>query len=462
MKNLNKFFTSCLLILLLSLIVNNNSIAQPFTIDIPINGQQLTPPNFSTAVGNLTGTYDSSTNVLNFVINFNGLTTAATAANFHGPAPRGVNAPVQIEFAGFPAVVSGTYSNTYILTDTQEIQLLEGVWYVNICSSSFPNGELRGQLDEGTSPSSIEITLSGNQEAPVPTPSTGIGNLTFTYESSSNVLNFFLTYNGLTGITTGANFHGPAPRGVTAPVQIEFTGFPLGITAGAYSNSYVLTDTQEMQLLGGLWYVNIHTASFPDGEIRGQLEEGTLPVELSSFTAYVLKDNVTLNWSTQSETNNAEFNIETKLSSSSNWTKAGIVTGSGNTNELKNYSFSHRVSSGIYNYRLKQIDFNGNFQYYNLSNEVNVGLPSLFSMTQNYPNPFNPSTRIDFELPVDVNVNITLFDISGKEVLNLVNETKRAGYHTVQLNGGGLSSGIYFYNIIAGDFVQSKKMTIIK
>ena len=84
-------------------------------------------------------------------------------------------------------------------------------------------------------------------------------------------------------------------------------------------------------------------------------------------------------------------------------------------------------------------------------------LLSAFSLSQNYPNPFNPTTKIDYELPNDANVSITLFDISGKEVMNLVNESKTAGYHTVQLNAGNLSSGTYFYNIKQETLYKLKK-----
>ncbi|MDQ3020952.1 MAG: T9SS type A sorting domain-containing protein [Bacteroidota bacterium] len=131
-----------------------------------------------------------------------------------------------------------------------------------------------------------------------------------------------------------------------------------------------------------------------------------------------------------------------------------------------NYTFSEKVAVGSYNYRLKQIDFNGNFQYFNFSNEVEVGLPNSFNMSQNYPNPFNPTTKIDYELPYDGRVNIILYDISGKEVSKLVNEVKTAGYYTVQLNANNLSSGSYFYKIFAQggseNFTITKMLTVIK
>ena len=111
---------------------------------------------------------------------------------------------------------------------------------------------------------------------------------------------------------------------------------------------------------------------------------------------------------------------------------------------------------------MKQIDFNGNFEYFNLSNEVVIGLPGSFALSQNYPNPFNPSTRIDFQLPKDGNVNISVYDNSGKEVMTVVNEFKAAGYYTVNLNASALSSGIYFYKITSDNFSSVKKMMLVK
>ena len=187
-----------------------------------------------------------------------------------------------------------------------------------------------------------------------------------------------------------------------------------------------------------------------------------LPVELASFAASTNRNNVTLNWSTAKEINNSGFDIERKAVNSTDWTRAGNVAGNGTTNETRSYTFTERISTGNYNYRLKQIDFNGNFEYFNLSNEVEVGVPSKFDMSQNYPNPFNPTTKINYDLPVDGKVSIVLYDISGREVAKLVNEVKTAGYYTVQFNASNLSSGMYFYRISANDFSSTKKMVLIK
>ena len=199
----------------------------------------------------------------------------------------------------------------------------------------------------------------------------------------------------------------------------------------------------------------------PD-DIRGLgFIDPLLPVELSSFTSAVNGRNVTLNWITSEEINNSGFDIERKQSGS--WTKLGSISGNGTSVLSHEYSFTDRnLASGNYQYRLKQIDFNGNFEYFNLNNEVNVGIPAKFELSQNYPNPFNPSTQINFDIPTDSKVNIRLFDMSGKEVITLVNEFKTSGYYTVNFNAAGLSSGVYFYSIAADNFSATKKMMLVK
>ncbi|HMR40868.1 MAG TPA: T9SS type A sorting domain-containing protein [Ignavibacteria bacterium] len=197
----------------------------------------------------------------------------------------------------------------------------------------------------------------------------------------------------------------------------------------------------------------------------------SLPVELASFTSSIDQRDVKLNWTTAQEINNSGFEIErseVKGQTSNEWSKIGFVEGNGTVSLAKDYSFTDQgLNSGKYNYRLKQIDYNGNYEYFNLNNEVVISLPEEFRLSQNYPNPFNPTTKINYELPLNGNVNITLFDMTGREVSVLVNESQQqAGFYTIQFNASNLSSGTYFYKIVVnGDskqFLQTKKMTIIK
>ena len=121
-----------------------------------------------------------------------------------------------------------------------------------------------------------------------------------------------------------------------------------------------------------------------------------LPVELSSFSAAVIGQNVKINWTTETEVNNYGFEVERCALSAEcqAWENIGFVNGSGNSNSPKNYSFNDKdVRGGKYSYRLKQIDNDGQFEYSNII-EVDINLPLEFSLNQNYPNPFNPSTKI--------------------------------------------------------------------
>lgn len=196
-------------------------------------------------------------------------------------------------------------------------------------------------------------------------------------------------------------------------------------------------------------------------------ENGPLPVTLSSFTSSVKLNSVTLNWSTASEINNKGFEIERKEINSNGYTKVGFVDGNGTTNQVKNYSFTDsKLNSGKYSYRIKQVDFNGNFEYFSLNSGIEISTPKKFNLSQNYPNPFNPTTKIDYEIPADSKVQITIYDISGKEVMQVVNEQQKAGFYTAQFNAAKLSSGTYFYKLSLnganGSEVLTKKMTLIK
>ena len=197
-----------------------------------------------------------------------------------------------------------------------------------------------------------------------------------------------------------------------------------------------------------------------------KLWESSLPVELTSFTSTVSGTDVNLNWATSKEINNSGFDIERSVIAGE-WTKVGNVTGNGTTNETKLYSFTDKnLASGKYNYRLKQIDYNGNYEYFNLSNEIEIGVPQKFDLAQNYPNPFNPSTKINFALPKDGNIVMSVFDNSGRLVSKVADGFRTAGYYTVDFSAANLSSGVYFYKLefsgSGSEFTKTMKMTVLK
>ncbi|MDP4116297.1 MAG: T9SS type A sorting domain-containing protein [Bacteroidota bacterium] len=197
----------------------------------------------------------------------------------------------------------------------------------------------------------------------------------------------------------------------------------------------------------------------------------TLPVELVSFTASTSAGNVVLNWKTATEISNYGFDIERRsVNLNGQFEKAGFIKGSGNSNSEKNYTFTDKglSSSGRYEYRLKQIDTDGKFKYSNIiSLDIKIA-PKDFALLQNYPNPFNPSTKIRFALPLESNVKVEVYNSLGQIVKELVNGKQDAGFHEVNFNASYLTSGIYFYSIIAisadgkQNFKSTQKMLLVK
>jgi len=121
--------------------------------------------------------------------------------------------------------------------------------------------------------------------------------------------------------------------------------------------------------------------------------------------------------------------------------------------------FEMSLPQGIYSYRAYKFGWNGT----PVSAGNNSGnTPKSFSLSQNYPNPFNPVTEINYELPITGYVKLVLYDILGRQVATLVNEKQSAGSYTAKWNAGSFASGVYFYKLTAGDFVQTKKMILSK
>jgi len=253
-------------------------------------------------------------------------------------------------------------------------------------------------------------------------------------------------------------------------VNTDVTGnSPDVIVTGANNNS-IISATATVEIPGGITYCGLNAIKqllvlgrTTIGLRTTTTTWGALPVELSSFAASVINRDVTLNWSTSTEINNSTFQIERKAFSSEEWSVIGNIAGNGTSSIAHDYSFNDRnLTSGIYTYRLKQIDFNGNFEYHNLNGEVMIGTPTEFKLSQNYPNPFNPSTTINFDMPKEGFVTLKVYNTSGKEVASLVNETRSAGYHSVNFNASALSSGVYYYRLETNGISKTMKMALIK
>ncbi len=187
-----------------------------------------------------------------------------------------------------------------------------------------------------------------------------------------------------------------------------------------------------------------------------------IPVELVSLTADVIGNTINLDWVTATEMNNQGFEIQRTSSSSENWETIGFIAGFGTSTESHHYSFTDEpTASGKYQYRLKQIDYDGSFTLTDFV-EVEVIISKDYNLSQNYPNPFNPATLISFSIPNEEFVNLKIYDVLGSEIAQIINERRGAGTYQVEFSASSLNSGVYYYTLTAGSYTETKKMMLMK
>ncbi len=249
-----------------------------------------------------------------------------------------------------------------------------------------------------------------------------------------------------------------AALGATSSMSINFFAFLVSSTA------FFSDVTVPGNRTGGNPGFNANFSTMPGGPYNSGTRP--LPVELTSFTAKVSGNNVILNWTTATELNNYGFDVERKLvnsfDGSGNWKKIAFIKGYGTTSSIQNYSFNdYSLDYGRYLYRLKQIDLDGSFNY---SKEIEIEIVpiSTFKLEQNYPNPFNPSTIISWQSPISGHQTLKVYDVLGNEVAILVDEYRDAGLYQYEFNASGFSSGVYFYKLQVGDYMQTKKMILLQ
>jgi len=204
-------------------------------------------------------------------------------------------------------------------------------------------------------------------------------------------------------------------------------------------------------------------SSFSVWAVVDSTDAHVVPVELSSFAARTdAKDGVMLEWATASETNNYGFYIERSIDNE-NFNEIGFVKGSGNSSKEISYSYIDADVNevGTYYYRLRQVDFDGKFEYSNIVN-VNIKAPDKYALLQAYPNPFNPVTNIEFSLKEKGYVRLMVYNTLGQVVQTLVDDDLNAGKHKVTFNAKNLASGIYIYKLNVNGFTDTKKIVLMK
>ncbi|MGE5363843.1 MAG: T9SS type A sorting domain-containing protein [Bacteroidota bacterium] len=187
-----------------------------------------------------------------------------------------------------------------------------------------------------------------------------------------------------------------------------------------------------------------------------------LPVELISFEAVPLNDLVELRWSTATEINVLGFEIQKRAVPSTEWKTMVFIESADRTNSPLDYIYCDTEPFGgrTVVYRLIEVTIDGKKNI--LAEKSAALMPDKFMLYQNYPNPFNLSTKIKFSLTVKSHVLISLYDLLGRQAAVATDTDFPPGFHMVEFNASALSSGVYFINIIAGDYISVKKAVVLK
>lgn len=191
-----------------------------------------------------------------------------------------------------------------------------------------------------------------------------------------------------------------------------------------------------------------------------------IPVELENFNAATTDHGTELQWSTATEKNNLGFEVQRSIDGKI-YSRIAFVSGHGTTNEPHEYFYRDDVTDmprnvERVNYRLKQTDLDGTFQYSHVVSVLLHAADRGFALSQNYPNPFNPSTAIYFSLTHPSHVKIILLDPLGRELEKITDAEYSSGTHKVEFDGSQSPSGMYFYRMIADDFIATKKMILLR
>ena len=265
--------------------------------------------------------------------------------------------------------------------------------------------------------------------------------------------------------------------GTVDSVDLQFDLSQLDITGTEASDFWLVQDSDTDPFSDHR--IMIQAAIFSEGKVyfnNVQLEDNDyltlvtdnpddvqLPVELAHFDAFMNEGTVHLTWTTHSESNNAGFEVQRSEGNQEKWFMLGFIDGQGHSSRTIDYSIKDNltnITESQVTYRLKQIDFDGSFTY---SEEISLQIPAPNTYTiTGYPNPFNPVATIEYRVPTDSHVKVSVYDIQGRQVMTLVDDQKPAGRYTAVLDGTSLASGIYVYTLETGSQVISKTLTLLK
>jgi hypothetical protein len=452
--------------------VSMGVVGSTMMVMLATNSQEV-PPTVSSAIGGGYAIIDTDANTLTYHISFTGLTSAETAAHFHGPAAPGSNAGVLVALPpGNPKVGVWNYP------EIREADILAGRIYMNIHTSNNPGGEIRAQLVS-------QAGLADQAQEVPPTGSSASGFGLAVIDRAANTLSYYIAFTGLSSAETAAHIHGFALHGTNAGVlQALPSGSP---KVGVWN----YTDAQEEQVLSGQIYYNIHSVNFPGGEIRGQLVPIVVPMDgaqevpptpsTGAGIGQVAYDAVTDNLSYE-----LFFSTLTAPETAAHihgWAPPGVNAGVlhsialgtpvvgvwnyGNPNETNLFSDLAYMNVHTSNFAGGEIRGQIIGSWVPPTSSVGNGQIVSFKLAQNAPNPFQNSTRIDFSLARSAPVRLSVYDTQGRVVRSLANGEFSQGLHAVRWDGvddagRSVASGVYRYVLQTPDGSKAGSLTLLK
>lgn len=351
--------------------------------------------------------------------------------------------PYQNKWAGVNVVMNSIQDYSYNTGADNNITVSNGKWYTINWKDNGYSGTSAIIMETSGQPVTLTNVTSAFNATSVPVNV----NISLSHAKSAEELIFvryttdnWATSSFVTASGSGTSYLAVIPgSAVTGTVENQFYVFTTTFANPTHDNADLVT----------INFINNNGNNYP------------LPVELISFNAVVNGSEVQLNWETATELNNHGFEVQRSINFS-DFESIAFINGAGSTTDRKNYSFSVNENySGLIQYRLKQIDYDGSFSYSQIV-EVDLTLPEKFILYQNYPNPFNPVTTIRFELPEGGLTELKVFDITGNEIAELIKEIKNAGTYSVSYDASKLSSGVYFYTLKINNRTFTNRMILIK
>ncbi len=317
------------------------------------------------------------------------------------------------------------------------------------------NAFLRGRLEN--SPGN---TVSSSYASPL----VGVSQLRYyEFENRSDAASITVTQASLQ-VNTDDGANNPANTRVATFLDGDsqwsnrggsISSVPGTITSSSFSDTIPAVSSN-------FWYAALGTTNIGDNP---------LPVELLSFTATSTAQGVNLAWETASEHESRGFTLLRRKQGETDWAEvASYQTDNAlraqNSLNGASYSFTDRALLEVgqsYEYQLRETGFDGQVAMLEtVTLTVRFNVARAYELAQNYPNPFNPVTMIRYQIPTAETVSLKVYDVLGKEVATLVNGRQEAGSYAVPFNASGLSSGMYFYRLQAGSFVETRKMMLVK